>query len=124
MAENADETPSSRAAKAEALSGGLLRVVLAKRTLEYELYLKNEELLTSTYKELHPRTNLGFTGTIEEKAAQFADKVHANRDKALFAQKLAGRLEYDESSSVVVPEYIENAIRWAVKGEWADDDAS
>jgi putative ATP-dependent endonuclease of OLD family len=123
-ADGGSEAPSSRAAKARSLSGGLLRVVLAERTFEYELFLKNEDLVKSVYKELHPQTDLDFAGSIQEKAAQFADKILANRDKGIFAQTLAAKIDHGDSICVTVPKYIENAVRWAVRGEWAEDDAA
>lgn len=111
---------SSRAERAKRLEAGLLRVSLAKKTFEYELFLGNEELVTSVYGELHPRTNLSFAGTLNERAATFADKVRDNRDKAIFAQTLALKVEQDSTVTLVVPEYIRNAVRWATEGTWEE----
>ena len=115
---------SSRAANAKALAGGLLRVALARRTFEYELFLSNEDLVVATYQELHPKTNLDFDGTPECKAGKFADKVHTNRDKAVFAQTLAAKVQRDRSLTLNVPAYIEKALRWTVKDEWQEEDGS
>jgi putative ATP-dependent endonuclease of the OLD family len=112
------EEASNRATKAKQLESGLLRIVLAKHTFEYELFLSNETLVVSTYQDLHPQTNLDFTGTPEEKADAFMKKIHDNNDKAVFAQALAAKVQKDSSATLKTPAYIEKAIRWAVKGEW------
>jgi putative ATP-dependent endonuclease of OLD family len=120
-ATDGSEAISSRAANAKELEGGLVRVVLARRTFEYELFLSNEELAITTYKELHPQTNLDFSGSPEEKAEAFAQKIHQNRDKAIFAQTLAAKVQRNDSLRLNVPSYIEKALRWAIKGEWQDN---
>jgi putative ATP-dependent endonuclease of OLD family len=120
-ASNGIEEISSRAARAQTFARGLLRVVLARRTFEYELFLSNPELVISTYRNLHPQTNLDFPGTAEDKAAAFAGKIHDNGDKAVFAQALAAKVQADNSITLNVPTYIETAIRWAAKGEWTAD---
>ncbi len=115
---------SSRAAKAKALEGGLLKVALARNNFEYELYMSNKDLVKATYQELHPQTDLAFSGTPEEIAVQFADKVSARRDKAVFAQLLAAKIRKGQPLELNVPEYIRDAIRWAVKGDWQESDGS
>jgi len=122
--EDSEGNPSSRAMKAQGLSGGMLKVVLAENTFEYELFLINEDLVTATYNELHPRTALRFNGTSREKARQFLEKIKSNRDKAEFAQRLAAKLEHNDTACLAVPEYIKRALQWAVKEEWTDDEPS
>ena len=122
--ENGEGVPSGRAVKAQTLSGGLLKVVLAKHTFEYELFLANEKLVIATYQKIHSKTDLNFTGTTEQKAVQFKDKIKNNKDKAVFAQSLSAKLECDNTSSLVVPGYIKKAMSWVVKGEWIDENAS
>lgn len=116
-----DAEISSRAEKALDLSGGLLDVFLAKNTFEYELFIANEDLITSVYKDMHPKTDLSFAGEIHDKALAFVDKIKSNNDKAIFAQNLAQRIEPDEND-FVVPDYIIKAIKWAVKGDESNTD--
>ena len=66
-----------------------LELFLAERTFEYELFKINESLLTAVYKDLHPRTDINFSGSIENKAQSFVDMLKKNEDKAEFAQSLA-----------------------------------
>jgi putative ATP-dependent endonuclease of OLD family len=110
-------TISARARAAEGLASGLLKVLLARKTFEYELYLVNEALVLETYRSLHPRTDLTFTGSLEDRARQFAFKVEANEDKAILAQELTWRIG-EENLTPQVPPYIQKAIRWALRGEW------
>lgn len=120
-----DRTPSSdgdgeisnRAENAKQLAGGLVDVFLARMTFEYELFLENPDLLISVYQELHPGTDLSFTGTIEQKALEFVRKIKSNRDKAVLAQMLAQKIEHESSIQVAVPDYIKNAIQWAARGQ-------
>ena len=118
-------TLSSRAEKAKELEGGNLKVFLAKNTFEYELISaseKNSEIIMGIYAELHSQTNI--TGsTIEEKAKEFLDKLDTNKDKALLAQLLAELLENssEEKSQFVVPQYIQNAIKWVMPYEHSID---
>lgn len=115
---------SSRAEKAKGLEGELLKVFLATKTFEYELFYSNEEIVTSIYRELHPQTEIAFVGITAERAMRFAEKVAGNKDKALLAQEFARKVEDDRSISVVVPDYIANAIRWVTRGEWENPNAS
>lgn len=110
---------ADRAGKAQALATGLVKVVLGRKTFECEMCMANERLLLDTYQALHPRTDLVFQGSVEERAMQFAAKVHDNKDKAILAQELARRIER-EGADVAVPPYIAKAIVWAVQGGWAD----
>lgn len=108
---------SSRALKALELQGGKVKVFLARKTFEYELYLVNENIIKTAYLELHPQTNLDFEDSnIENRAEHFLNKLNQNQDKAAFAQHLANKI--DENTEVMsnfrVPEYIENSIKWAV----------
>jgi len=115
---NDTEEISSRASRAMELSGGLLAApFLAHSTFEYELFHANEDLVIQAYRELHTRTDLSFDGEIDERAQSFADKVKGNRDKAIFAQILAQKIEEEEAyRAFVIPDYIENAIKWVVDG--------
>ena len=94
----------------------MLKVFLATHTFEYEVFRENQDLATSTYRELHPAADLSFAGSLEQKAVQFAAKIQASRDKALFAQLLAHKIEQDSSIPLVVPTYIRDAVAWVTRG--------
>lgn len=114
---------SSRAQNALDLQGGLLRVFLAQKTLEYELHHSNEDLMKKCYRELHPQTSLDFPGDDNERASAFAEKVDANRDKAVFAQILASKIAmYTSYKDFIVPNYIQKAIKWAIDGNEINSD--
>lgn len=101
----------------------MVEVYLARKTFEYELYLENEPLIKTAYAEIHTQTNFDFEGqSIEERAEQFIEKLNRNRDKAVFAQHLANKIEEDSDFKLnfKLPEYIENAIKWAVSGNEQD----
>lgn len=121
-----DETEeiSSRAQKALDLKNGLLKVMLANITFEYELFIaseKNSEILLDIFKEMHPiaaerikrGTSLGGFGK------NFLEKVIKNKAKSELAHRLVLELINDQKkrSQFVVPEYIQRAIKWVVNGE-------
>jgi putative ATP-dependent endonuclease of the OLD family len=113
---NEGSTISARAEKAQQLKGGMLRVYLAEKTFEYELYKVNPKLVNDTYAAMHPNTDFN-NGSREARAAAFVEKIKQNDDKALFAQRLAQSLNATEAAKgFVVPEYIQKALRWAVTG--------
>ena len=114
---------SNRAVNASALRGGTLDVFLATVTFEHELYMKNEDLVLKVYKKLHPKTDLDFIGEDVSRAQQFVDKLKSNKDKAVFAQELAAELQADDAlRAFVLPDYIQNAIRWVVTGNASKTD--
>jgi putative ATP-dependent endonuclease of the OLD family len=110
--------PSPRAANALALESGMLRVFLAKETFEYELFSANEQLLLDVYGSMHPKTDLKFSGAVQNRAELFVDKLRVNKDKALLAQSLVCALQdVGTLASFVVPNYIQDALKWAVIGD-------
>lgn len=119
----ADDEISSRAEKAKALEKGLLKVCLAEKTFEHELFKTgdNKNILLKIFSEMHPvaagRIESG--ASTSEHADNFLDKVVSNKAKSELAHKLAMKLESntDARNNFTVPEYIENAIRWVTKGE-------
>lgn len=115
---------SSRASNALGFQAGQLRTFLASETFEFELYKANEALLVRQYQTLHPKTDLSFQGSLDERARQFVSKLEANRDKAPFAQHLASALlqKDEDRKSLVVPEYIKRAVKWAVQADATDAD--
>lgn len=115
------EEISSRAEKALELQGGNLRVYLGKITFEYDLFMAgddNEDIILKIYKEMHSRTE--FNQDSKEKRAKFLiDKLNNFKDKSELAYRLAIKLDEDNDarSKFKVPNYIQNAIKWVVKGE-------
>ena len=114
---------SSRASNAKILENGLLRVLLAEKTFEIELFKSgnNKGVLLDIFKEMHPiaagRIEEG--ASIEEHADNFLKKVDSNKAKSELAHRLAIKLENDAESkdNFIVPDYIRDAIKWVVKGE-------
>jgi len=114
---------SSRAANAKELENGLLKVLLAEKTFEIELFKSgnNKDVLLDIFKEMHPiaagRIEEG--ASIEEHADNFLKKVDSNKAKSELAHRLAIKLESDAESkdNFTVPDYIRDAIKWVVKGE-------
>lgn len=106
---------TNRAENARSLEGGLLKVKCAGYTFEYQLYLANPEIVKETYKKELNHPNTKFPGSIEGQAYRFVEAVNSNQDKALFAQILAEKIDKD-NLEFVVPEYIEEAIRWVIDG--------
>jgi len=109
---------SSRAKKAKSLKSDNLLVVLAKKTFEYELFLKNEGILMDIYKNDLNHRQLKITGkNIQEKAICFVKKLKDNKEKGEFSQALSVKLKENNvfRHSFKVPEYIQEAIRWVTK---------
>jgi len=114
---------SSRASKAKELENGLLKVQLAEKTFEIELFKagNNKDILLEIFEEMHPtavgRIEEGIS--IDEHAQNFLEKVNSNKAKSELAHCLAIRLESDAGlrDEFTVPDYIKGAIRWVVKGE-------
>ena len=111
-----DEEMSSRAEKARLLEGGLLKVYLAERTFEYELFKENEELLQEAYRKIHPQAKDVEGNTVDERAVAFVRKI--KKQKARLAQELAFILESDEQklAAISVPKYIKQAITLVIQG--------
>ncbi|MBA2133425.1 hypothetical protein G5B42_07715, partial [Hydrogenispora sp. UU3] len=114
-------TNTSRAEKAKALENGLLKVELAEKTLEYDLFKENKDILLEIFKEMHPKAaeRIKEGTTINEHASNFLKRVEINKAKSELSHRLAIRLESDVNvrNDFKVPEYIQRAIRWVVKGE-------
>ncbi len=114
---------ASRAAKAKDLENGLLKVLLAEKTFEIELFKSgnNKDVLLDIFQEMHPvaagRIEEG--SSIAEHADNFLEKVNSNKAKSELAHRLAIKLESDAGlrDGFSVPNYIIDAIKWVVKGE-------
>lgn len=120
-AEETDEI-TSRAKSAKKLEKKNLKVFLAERTFEFELFIAgNKDILLEIFKEMHPIAAEKIVADVDEKthAANFLKKVVANKAKSELAHRLAVKLSTDEAARSVfkVPTYIENAIKFVVKGE-------
>lgn len=118
-----DGSISSRAANAKEIEKGLLKVLLAEKTFEIELFKagNNKDVLLGILKEMHPiavdRIEEG--ASIEEHADNFLEKVNSNKAKSELSHRLAVKLESDANlrMTFTVPNYIQDAIKWVVKGE-------
>ena len=114
---------SSRAAKTKELEKGQLKVLLAEKTFEIELFKagNNKNILLEMFEEMHPIAagKIDNGASIDEQANSFLEKVNSNRAKSELAHCLAIRLESDAGlrSEFTVPNYIESAIKWVAKGE-------
>ncbi len=109
---------SSRAEKAKNMKSDNLQVVLAKKTFEYELFLKNEGILMDIYKNDLNHRQLKIAGkNIQEKSICFVKKLKDNKEKGEFSQALSVKLKENNvlRHSFKVPEYIQEAIRWVTK---------
>lgn len=117
-----EDDGTSRATKIKGMEANLLKVFLGDVTFEYELFLasaRNREILLEIYSEFHPLTTITVDANNETYARNFAEKVNQQKSKSELAHRLSVRLEEDTTafSDFVVPTYIENAIKYAVKGE-------
>lgn len=114
---------SSRAAKAKGLENGQLRVLLAEKTFEIELFKAgdNKDILLEMFGEMHPTAagRIEEGASIDEHANSFLEKINSNKAKSELAHCLAIRLESDAGlrNEFTVPDYIKSAIKWVAKGE-------
>lgn len=117
-----NEEISSRAEKAKGLEKGLLKVCLAAKTFEYELFKagSNSKTLLEIFKIMHPiaAKKIDTNASIEEQARSFLEKITANKAKSELSHNLAVKLADDAEmrKEFTVPEYIKTAIHWVTKG--------
>jgi putative ATP-dependent endonuclease of OLD family len=120
---NGDGEISSRAANAKDLENGLLKVLLAEKTFEIELFRagSNKNVLLDIFREMHPiaADRIEEGTSLEEHANNFLEKVNSNKAKSELAHQLAIKLESNAElrNGFSVPDYIRDAIKWVVKGE-------
>jgi putative ATP-dependent endonuclease of OLD family len=110
-----DGVVSSRATNAQALEAQQLKVFLTPETLEHALFATeaNVALMSRIYKRMHPQTEIA-------DASDLITKLKSNKDKGVFAQRLARALHgmvMSRDYSFAVPESIKNAIIWATGKE-------
>jgi len=120
-AEETDEI-TSRAKLASALEKKNLKVFLAERTFEFELFIAgNKDILLTIFTEMHPVSagRIVTDSDIKVHAANFLKKINSNKAKSELAHRLAVKLASDNEArnNFKVPAYIQNAIKYAVKGE-------
>ena len=120
--EDENDEITSRARIATELANKNLKVFLAERTFEFELFIAgNKDVLLSIFTEMHPVAagRIIVDADIKIHAANFLAKVISNKAKSELAHRLAVKLSSDEiaRNAFIVPTYIQNAIKYAVKGE-------
>jgi putative ATP-dependent endonuclease of OLD family len=122
--DTADENDeiTSRARIANELANKNLKVFLAERTFEFELFIAgNKDILLEIFKEMHPVSAAKIVADADIKihAAAFLQKVISNKAKSELSHRLAVKLASDAEArnAFIVPTYIQNAIKYAVKGE-------
>ena len=117
-----DETVS-RAKNAIELERKNLKVFLAERTFEIELFVagSNKDILIDIFKEMHPKAANKIVEDADLKvyAERFLEKVNSNNAKSELAHRLAVKLASDENArnAFAVPTYLQNAIKFVTKGE-------
>lgn len=119
--EQSDEI-ASRALAAQALEKKNLKVFLAERTFEFELFIAgNKDILLEIFGEMHPVAAGRITedADVRVHAANFMEKVISNKAKSELAHRLTVKLSSDEvaRNAFIVPDYLQNAIKYVVKGE-------
>jgi putative ATP-dependent endonuclease of OLD family len=115
------EEISSRAKSATELEAGNLKVFLAERTFEFELFIAgNKDILLEIFKEIHPvsANKIVADDDIKIFAANFLEKVVSNKAKSELAHRLSVKLDVDPiaRNNFKVPAYIQNAIKYVVEG--------
>lgn len=113
---------ASRALAAQALEKKNLKVFLAERTFEFELFIAgNKDILLEIFGEMHPvaADRIIEDADIRVHAANFMEKVLSNKAKSELAHRLTVKLSSDEvaRNAFIVPDYLQNAIKYVVKGE-------
>jgi len=117
-----DDEITSRAKIANELANKNLKVFLAERTFEFELFIAgNKDILLEIFSEMHPVSAAKIVANADIKiyAAAFLQKVISNKAKSELAHRLAVKLTSDAiaRNAFMVPTYIQSAIKYAVKGE-------
>lgn len=117
-----NEEITSRAKIASELARKNLKVFLAERTFEFELFIAgNKDILLEIYAEMHPvsAARIVADADIKVHGARFLEKVISNKAKSELSHRLAVKLSTDEvaRNSFIVPTYIQDSIKYAVKGE-------
>lgn len=113
---------ASRAKLALELEKKNLKVFMAERTFEFELFIAgNKNILLEIFTEMHPVSagRIVADADIIIHASSFLEKVISNKAKSELAHRLAIKLSSDPiaKSAFVVPEYLIKAIKYVVKGE-------
>ena len=110
------EKNSERADNADLLKSGNLKTYLADFTFEVELYNagSNKNTIITVFNRMKDRKKpLNCTNTADEFLYRIKD------EKSEFAHALSIHLDDNKAAfdTFTVPSYIENAIKWVIKGE-------
>lgn len=113
---------ASRALAAKALEKKNLKVFLAERTFEFELFIAgNKDIMLEIFREMHPvaADRIVEDDDVKIHAANFMGKVISNKAKSELAHRLAVKLSSNEAArdAFIVPGYLQDAIKYVVKGE-------
>ena len=109
---------ASRAKAASELERKNLKVFLAEQTFEFELFIAgNKDILIEIFREMHPvaASRIIENANVKIHAANFLEKVISNKAKSELAHRLTVKLAV--RNTFVVPAYLQNAIKYATKGE-------
>lgn len=124
--DRADETDeiASRAKLALELEKKNLKVFMAERTFEFELFIAgNKDILLEIFTEMHPvsASRIVANADIKIHAANFLEKVVSNKAKSELAHRLSIKLASEPAAKAafIVPSYLSKAIKYVVKGEIA-----
>ncbi len=116
-------TQSDRCDKIDETISGLKGICVskAKKTLEYELAISNQEIMLNILKEIHKTSGknleeiVNYLQSEDEKATTIWLFINSRpQDKAVIAQKL---IEKISSSEFKIPKYIEDAILYVTGDE-------
>ncbi|HSZ34692.1 MAG TPA: AAA family ATPase [Puia sp.] len=121
--QDVQDEESARAQNVLDLQSGSLKVFLSVVTFEYELFITaaNKDVLLNIFSAIRPRASANILAdeNLAVHALAFVDKVRRNKAKSELAHSLAIELDNDPAlrQSFVIPQYIQNAIKWVTKGE-------
>jgi putative ATP-dependent endonuclease of OLD family len=112
---------ASRASIALTLQNKNLKVFLAERTFEFELFIAgNKDILLEIFTDMHPIAagRIVVDQDIMIYGQSFLDKVISNKAKSELAHRLSVKLSSDVNAknAFIIPTYISDAIKYAVKG--------
>jgi putative ATP-dependent endonuclease of OLD family len=116
--------PSDTAKAMKKSEDAYVKIFHGLKTFEYDfaLHEKNRAAMVAALKEIHPRIAASVEAAIEKETGDSAkakalfcgmyERKAGNVQKGRFAQALAAKIE-DEKLEIVVPDYIQSAIKHA-----------
>ena len=85
------------------------------------LHVDHKDTLLNIFQGMKPKAtaNIQAGNSLETHGLAFVNKVQTNKAKSELAHRLAIELEKNETlqGTFIIPEYIQQAIRWVIKGE-------